>query len=1231
MTLFSGRAPTFLAPETTVIFSGEAVAMRSEDGSRHDWMSRVVHDMMHSGKEYYFIKDIDLIYRGCSDSFARLIGLRTAEEIDGKSDYDIYPREIAEKYRAADREVLRRGQPVDGDAEQLSNGTAFIGWTKTWKNVIHDETGRIVGIYGVSYDVTQMMSLEEEAAHARKNAALIRNLPGGVGILHEKDGEFWLDFANDGWARAHHISENAAGELLGKTTTALIYEPDRERLHREFERIERQEGKQGELLYRIYGADGQLHWITVQFRFAYQENGIRYYYASYTNMDGQKAAEAELAGNQSALQEVVENSDIQFFTYFPGKHRCELYAVNKRLRGLPMLWENFPEDFLPYTHASAADAQNYREMLKKIDEGAEFAECVMRFYFRGAPIWEHVCIRSVRDGQGRTVKGLGYSMDITARKAAEEQLEKQRMRFRVPERDVLETVSYNITQNTVPEVLPENSELLHGAIRPETEREALRIYPPVAGLNRETRQILLRIAERIPDPDHRALFLRTCGGEAVDRAVRDGKTHEEIRYRRQVNNMLRWVSTRMEVLPDPETGDMLAFFYTRDVTDEVILQEMNQRIVEINYLSVAVCDLQTGKLLVKSAKTPVDAALLNVRYEDALNAEAEETENSAVFLENLSLQKITGELERSPVYSNYYVKRATRADLPGNPRQQVKNDVFYLDENRDVLVFLLTDVTEIFQQDRKNREQMQAALAAAKQASAAKSNFLSRMSHEIRTPLNAIIGMDTIAAQTISNPERVADCISKIGISARYLLSLINDILDMSRIESGKMLLKNEKFLFRDFIGGINNMIYNQASSKGLDYECTVNSEISEAYIGDPMKLQQVLINVLGNAVKFTRTGKVTLSIHPISHRGGQSVVRFTVNDTGVGIREEFLEKIFEPFEQSDTSTTTAFGGTGLGLAITKNLVSLMGGTIHVRSIVDVGSEFTVDIPLTVDESVLVQPKLEMHFEKMHTLIVDDDLVICEQTESILKSIGMYGEWVTSGAEAVERVKRSSEKSAFYDFILVDWKMPDMDGLETTRQIRRIVGPDVTIIIITAYDWESIEIEAKAAGANLLISKPLLRSTLVSAFEKARGIAEAEHPQEPAFDFTGKRVLVAEDNAINAEIAKCLLENKNFTVELASNGQKALELYTGHPDYYYDAILMDIRMPLMDGLQTTTNIRHWNRADAKTIPIIAMTANAFDEDVDKSKAAGMNAHLSKPIDPNLLYGTLYRIFTEEQA
>ncbi|MEG2455335.1 MAG: response regulator, partial [Oscillospiraceae bacterium] len=464
------------------------------------------------------------------------------------------------------------------------------------------------------------------------------------------------------------------------------------------------------------------------------------------------------------------------------------------------------------------------------------------------------------------------------------------------------------------------------------------------------------------------------------------------------------------------------------------------------------------------------------------------------------------------------------------------------------------------------------------------------------------------------------------GLSARFLLSLINDILDMSRIESGKVLIRRENIPFEEFIGSINAICHAQAAEKGLEYDAILTSFTEDTYLGDAMKLQQVLVNIIANAIKFTAPGgKVQFIVHQEKITKDEAVMRFTVNDTGVGIREDFMPHLFEPFEQARTGSTTPYSGTGLGLAICKNLVDLMGGSISVNSIEGVGSEFVVEVRLGISEASrkAARQRVAPHFENLKALVVDDDILICQHTREILLEMQLQAEYVVSGSAAVETVRNRWEKKELFDIILVDWKMPDMDGIETAREIRNIVGPDVTIIIMTAYDWAAIEEEAKKAGVNLLLSKPLFRTSLSSAFEKLYNDKDAPAPVPPAeYDFTGRRVLLVEDHLLNIEVAKKLLSAKGLAVEVAENGLRAIETFAQSPDGYYDEILMDIRMPVMDGLTATKAIRQMRKADAKTIPIIAMTANAFDEDIEQTRAAGMNAHLAKPIEPALLYQTV---------
>ncbi|MDO4275985.1 MAG: response regulator [Eubacteriales bacterium] len=722
---------------------------------------------------------------------------------------------------------------------------------------------------------------------------------------------------------------------------------------------------------------------------------------------------------------------------------------------------------------------------------------------------------------------------------------------------------------------------------------------------------------------------RTLSRDKVLADYAAGKVDYQFDFLRKSNGgSIFWGSTRLRSCLNPESGDIIVFFYTVDVTEQKLQMQLLNKIADLDYDSIMEVDISRDSYHIISLPDCPDH---NVRYqgnfrEDVAAVAASLADDAArrEFLKCLDYKYMEAQLEVHDSYS-FVVEMGSK---DGQIRVK-RYKVFYIAKELKRVCVARTDVTDIVRKEQKQKEEIAAALVAAEQANAAKTDFLSRMSHEIRTPMNAIIGMSTIAAKSIGDDEQVEDCIAKIGISSRFLLSLINDILDMSRIESGKMLLKNEKIPTEEFLSGINSICYSQAEAKGVEYECIIDPVLDDYYMGDAMKLQQVLINILSNAIKFTDLGgKVTFSASQRKRTKNDAVLRFIVNDTGVGMGEDFLPHIFEPFSQESTGTTSLYGGTGLGLAISKNIVDMMDGKITVRSIKEIGTEFTVDVKLGISEEEKLryhQKKHNYNFSHLKTLVVDDDVAVCESAVATLKDMGVKAEWVDSGRKAIDRVKVLWETGKYYDMILIDWKMPEMDGIETARRIRSIVGPEVTIIIMTAYDWISIEHEAKLAGVNLLMSKPMFKASLVSAFSKALGEKE-EHTQqktETDFNFTGKRVLLAEDNQINTEVAVLLLESKGFEVDTAENGLRAMELYSKSAEGYYSAILMDIRMPLMDGLAATVNIRHLSNADADTIPIIAMTANAFDDDIEKSKAAGMNAHLAKPIDPQRLYQTLY--------
>lgn len=708
-----------------------------------------------------------------------------------------------------------------------------------------------------------------------------------------------------------------------------------------------------------------------------------------------------------------------------------------------------------------------------------------------------------------------------------------------------------------------------------------------------------------------------------------GKTDAYFEFLRKRNdNSVFWSRTNFRYHQNPESRDVIAFFYTVDVTEQKIQEQLLSKVTELDYEILSDIDIRKDTYHVVSFHPGTENMMPD---KGMFRAEARkiaaafmDRDAGQEYLEKLDFAYMQRKLSQNSSY-NFMTKTC---DEHGNSRVK-RFQVFYISRELGRVCVARTDVTDIIRQEQQQKEALEAALTAAEQANAAKTDFLSRMSHEIRTPMNAIIGMSTIAAQSVGNDEQVAECISKIGISSRFLLSLINDILDMSRIESGKMLLKNEKIPMEDFINGLNAICYSQAAAKSVDYECIVDPTLDDFYIGDAMKLQQVLLNILSNAIKFTgEGGKVSFSVGVRRKTKKGAELRFIVNDNGIGISESFIHQLFEPFAQESMGTTAIYGGTGLGLAISKSIVDMMGGKITVRSIKDIGSEFTVDVQLGVTEEELLRrnrKKISPNFSALNTLVVDDDVTVCESAVVTLKEMGVTAEWVDSGRKAIARVKTLFESRKYFDMILIDWKMPDMDGIETARRIRAIVGPDVTIIIMTAYDWAAIEHEAKSAGVNLLMNKPMFKSTLVSAFSKVLG--EKEESQEKdtpvMYDFTGHRVLLVEDNAINTEVAMVILKSKGFAVDTAENGLRAIEMFSKSDAGYYSAVLMDIRMPLMDGLTAANNIRHMTNSDARTIPIIAMTANAFDEDMEKSKAAGMNAHLAKPIEPERLFQVLF--------
>jgi len=736
------------------------------------------------------------------------------------------------------------------------------------------------------------------------------------------------------------------------------------------------------------------------------------------------------------------------------------------------------------------------------------------------------------------------------------------------------------------------------------------------------------VADSVVDEDKEALR------DAITSLKNEGdSTSAEYRVR-HVGGRLIHVLGNIKLIR--ENGELVCQRFLLDVTEqkqkelhEHRRQEALIQALSIDYNLVCYFDLHTGEghslrttgckygILEEAFSGPLSLPVCMGKYIDSCVYE----EDKKMMREMATVESLQRELEERQVF---YINYRTVCRGGGEP-QYFQMKVVHLEEmgDRQPIVLGLRSIDEETREELEKTNLLRDALEQAKRASRAKTVFLSNMSHDIRTPMNAIIGFTTLAMSRIDSREQVEGYLKKIMTSGNHLLSLINDVLDMSRIESGKLQLEEKPCSLPGILHGLRNIVLADVHAKQLELYMDTVDVVHENIVCDELRLNQVLLNLLSNSIKYTGAGgMVSMRIaEKPSAPEGYANFEFCIRDTGIGMSEEFVAHITEPFERERNSTISGIQGTGLGMAITKNIVDMMNGTIDIKSKQNVGTEFTVRFTFKLDGDV-PESSVIPQLENCRALVVDDDFNTCDSVTCMLQEIGLRAEWTLSGKEAVLRTRQAVMRGDAYSVYIIDWLLPDMNGVEVARRMRMETGADVPIIVLTAYDWSDIEEEARDAGVTAFCSKPLflseLRGTLQSIITTQ---GEGGGEKESIAQRTG-RILLAEDNELNQEIATAILEEAGFSVEVAENGQVAVEMLRASEPGYYRLVLMDVQMPVMNGYEATRAIRGLEDRKLAGIPILAMTANAFEEDRQEALQSGMNGHVPKPINITTLMETL---------
>ncbi|MFA6624364.1 MAG: PAS domain-containing protein, partial [Bacilli bacterium] len=813
----------------------------------------------------------------------------------------------------------------------------------------------------------------------------------------------------------------------------------------------------------------------------------------------QKKNEEALRSSRETLRMTLLNSDISYWNYDFATKEIIQSDITALHQGLTNHANNIPESLVEKGIVRSDSVKPLLEMYDRLKKGAKKASGDFWFTSNNKKdYWcEHIDYTNTFDEKGKPLFAKGIGKDVTKEKRAEQHF-----------REELEYSSATQSENLI---VKTRCNLTKNILESYSAKEDASLSKSGIPYTKATENLFSRCYTK----EDREKLKGYLDRERIIEAFLNSESSFSFDYRRVKNDgIVIWVNTILKIYQNPETKDIMTFMYTFDINEEKLKEGIIKNVTAVDYDYVGCINLKrnTIRLFIGDDKKSHSLPSFSDDYERVLceiNRKIVDPVDAERSIRDMKISGIRKHLKDKPVFSAVY----SFNDEKGKPVQK-RIQYSYLDDSHELVICTRTDVTDIFEQQRIQQENLQNALLLAEQANNAKSDFLSRMSHEIRTPMNAIIGMCTIASQANGDMDQITDCLSKIDLSSRFLLSLINDILDMSRIESGRMTLKRERIPFEEFLNGINSICYTNAKQKNIEYVNSVDSNIGNYYYGDVMKLQQIFINLLSNSMKFTPpNGKVVFDIKQLKRDESHALLRFTVRDTGCGISEKFLPYIFDPFSQEHSGTTSMYGGTGLGLAICNNLVNMMNGTIDVKSKVGVGTEFVVTLKLGTPLHEEPKSKASVDFTKLKVLVIDSDVTTCEHIAHIFTDLGSEASSFSDEDEGIEAIVSPDS----FDLILVDWKAGPLDGLTISGIIRKKVSPDVKIALMTSADWISIEAEAKIAGIDCIINKPMIKSSLVEAVEEIYGKTNRHSisSMKTDFDFRGKRILLAEDQKLN--------------------------------------------------------------------------------------------------------------------